>query len=517
MSILLRDYQEVGLGLLALGLQRGHRAQIFYAATGSGKSVCAARLMERAHEKGTRSCFVVDRRAIVNQVSATLDRYNIPHGVIMADHPRHKPYELIQVASVQTLTSRGFMPDLKLLIVDECHAMHRQLTEYVKKNPHVIVVGMTATPFTKGLGSIYSNVVSTKTTNQLIGEKWLVPLKVYAAKAPDMTGAKVVAGEWTEQEIRDRGTDIIGDIIQEWVDKTRLHFGGPVKTIVFSASVDHGDELCRQFCAAGYNFKQISYKDGNNKYREETLKEFAKPDTDIHGLISCEALSKGFDQVDILCGISARPYRKSFSSHIQQIGRVMRPSDGKEYALWLDHSGNYVRFFKRMNDLFENGVSDLGKAASLEQRAPKEPTEQEKKSLTCSACGFVLIPGTPICPACGHERIKRSLVDARSGNLVEFNGVGVKPPQKPDHKMSVWVADKHYTWKQLCGEAIQRKKGNVDKAKKWALSHYKALYDEWPKSPPDFTQPPMTDILLRKRITAQQIRWAKSPYQRRRA
>lgn len=507
----LRDYQLLGTDLLREGFRKGHRAQLLYLATGGGKTIVAAHLMQEANRKGTKTAFVVDRRAIVNQTSATLDRYNIDHGVIMADHGRSKPSCCIQIASAQTIEARGFFPGLNLLIVDECHSTRASIAKYIAANPSVFVLGLSATPFTPGLSSIYTNVVSVKTTDSLTEDGWLVPLKVYSAKAPDMTGAKVVAGEWSEDDIEKRGTEIVGDIVQEWVGKTRLHFGGKVKTIVFSATVAHGEELCRQFNAAGYSFRQVSYKDGDNADRAALLAEFAKPDSMIDGLVSCEALSKGFDQIDILCGISARPYRKSFSSHIQQLGRVMRPSPGKTFALWLDHSGNYVRFYKDMRDLFANGVTSLSEAEKKDSIVRKEPTPKEKKELACGVCGYVLVPGAPCCPACGHQRMRKSLVEVLPGELVAFDPDAKQAPQKTEAGLRLWTADKTHTWHELCGEGVQRKKGDMGKAKKWALSHYKALYNEWPTLPFDGSKPPMTDIALRGRVTAQQIRWANSP------
>src|SRR3546814_658882 len=226
------------------------------------------------------------------------------------------------------------------------------MTEVIRNTPD-LVIGLTATPFAKGMSALYSNMVNVTTTNQLIAEGFLVPLKVYAAKAADMTGAKVIAGEWAEAEIEKRGNEIIGDIVAEWQQKTAQHFGGPVKTIVFSATVAHGEELCRQFQGAGFNFQQISYKSGSDEDRKDLIEEFRKSNSSIQGLVSCEVLTKGFDVKDVMCGISARPYRKSLSSHVQQLGRVMRPAPGKTFALWLDHSGNYLRFNNDTQELFE--------------------------------------------------------------------------------------------------------------------------------------------------------------------
>jgi hypothetical protein len=54
-------------------------------------------------------------------------------------------------------------------------------------------------------------------------------------------------------------------------------------------------------------------------------------------LIATDILTKGFDVPSVKIGVSARPFSKSFSSHVQQMGRVMRPADDKKFALWLDH------------------------------------------------------------------------------------------------------------------------------------------------------------------------------------
>lgn len=515
-ELVLRPHQVASVEALRAGFRAGHKRQLLYLATGGGKTAIASFMMREADRKGTKSCFLVDRRAIVNQTSASLLRYGIDHGVIMADHPRKKPSANIQIASAQTLESRGFYPGLSLLVPDETHILRASLKKFVETHPDLFVTGLTATPFTPGLSKVYTNVVSVCTTDELVQQGWLVPVTAYAAKAADMTGAKVIAGEWADDEIERRGTEIIGDIVQEWVAKTRQHFGGPVKTAVFSATVAHGEELCRQFQAAGYLFEQVSYKD-SNAHREATLAEFAKPDSKIMGLVSCEALGRGWDQVDILCGISARPYRKSFSSHIQQLGRVMRPSAGKTFALWLDHSGNYVRFHKDMRELFANGVTSLSEAEKKDSAVRKEPTEKERKEVTCGVCKAVLLPGLPTCPCCGAARVSRSLVEVLPGELVPFDGTQKPEPVREKGAMATWTADKEYTYKQLMGEAIQRKKGDVAAAKRWSLAHYRALYNEWPTLPFDATLPPMTDISLRSRVLSQTIRWAHSPFPRKRA
>ncbi|MGS1004697.1 DEAD/DEAH box helicase [Burkholderia glumae] len=396
--ILLRPYQLDSVEALREGMRAGHRAQVLMAPTGAGKTEIGAYLCDEVNKKARRAAFVVDRVNLVDQTSQRFDHYGIPHGVIQADHWRRRGYERIQICSAQTIEKRGFFPDLDLLIVDECHATRQATTQLIQNRAGLRVVGLSATPFTKGLGAVYSNLVNVTTTNELIEGGWLVPLQVYAARAVDMTGAKVVAGEWSEREIEKRGMEIVGDIVAEWIDKTRLHFGGPVKTIVFSATVEHGNELCRQFNEAGYNFQQISYKDADGDRRRELIEEFRKPDSEIVGLVSCEVFTKGFDVPDIRCGIGARPYRKSLSSHIQQLGRVMRLAPDKAFGLWLDHCGNVLRFGEDTARIFAHGLDSLNDG-SLDAKSRPEPSDEERKQLRC-VCGFVLPPN---CTAWPHR------------------------------------------------------------------------------------------------------------------
>lgn len=415
----LRDYQLSALDMLREGFKDGHRSQLLYLATGGGKTECAIALLEACRKKGTRAAMLLDRIVLCDQTSQRLDKYSIDHGVLQSGHWRYRPSELIQVCSAQTIEKRGAFPGLSLLIVDECHQSRTQTIEFIKNNPHVKVVGLTATPFTKGLGSTYSNVVSPITTKKLVDAGSLVPLRVFIAKEINMEGAKKVAGEWSQAEATERGKKITGDIVAEWVKKTHEIFGKPEKTIVFCAGVEHGIDLQAKFREQGYNFVSISYKD-DDQFKKDVIEDFNKPDSDIIGLIATDILTKGFDSPAVRIGVSARPFTKSLSSHIQQMGRVMRPYPGKEFGIWLDHSGNYIRFREDWEDVFENGVSELDDG---KEKAKKEPTEKEKKDSKCPACGALWPRGSDTCSNCGHVRERKSLVQSVPGIMEELGSM----------------------------------------------------------------------------------------------
>lgn len=473
MGLELRPYQKATLDALRQGFVKGNRKQILYAPTGAGKTEMAIALLEATKDKGNRAAMILDRIILCDQTSQRLDKYNIDHGVLQSGHWRDKPYEKIQVCSAQTLERRGEFPGLSLLIVDEAHQTRDATVEFIKNNPDVRVIGLTATPFTKGLGNIYENVISTVTTKQLVEDKVLVPLRVFIAKEIDMTGAKKVAGEWSPNETTKRGMQITGDIVEEWEKKTIQIFGKPVKTIVFCSGVAHGADLSQRFAASGYNFISISYQD-DDEFKQEVIKDFSRPDTEIHGLIATDILTKGFDVPDVLIGVSARPFSKSLSSHIQQMGRIMRGCEGKEFAVWLDHSGNYLRFREDWDEVYSNGVHELMEGR---EKPKKEPTQKEKEAHKCPSCGAFWIGLSDTCHNCGYVKMKKSKIEQVAGTLEELGG-----PSDRDIKQKWWSMLNWY---------VRNQGWNPGRA-----AHlYKEKFGVWPRSLHDIPEIPDREVV----------------------
>lgn len=470
MSLQLRDYQLKALELLREGFAKGHRVQMLYLPCGGGKTETAITMLEAAKKKGSTSAMVLDRIVLCDQTSKRLDKYSIDHGVMQAGHWRYRPDQAIQVCSAQTIEKRGGFPGLTLLIVDEAHDKRQSTIDFIRNNSDIKVVGLSASPFTKGLGEIYTNVVSPLPIKDLVTGGSLVPLRVYIAKEIDMTGAKKIAGEWSEAEASKRGMKIVGDVVSEWIKKTHEIFGKPEKTIVFSSGVEHGNSLAAKFAEHGYNFVSLSYKD-SDEYKKAVIEDFEKPDSDIIGVIACNLLSKGFDNPAVKIGVSARPFSKSFSSHVQQIGRIMRPYEGKEFCVWLDHAGNYLRFKDDWDDLFECGIKKLNDGL---EKPRKEKTEKEKKELKCPACGALWFKGSDICHHCGYVRPKRSLVDHAEGELHELTG-----------SSSVTRQDKQSFYSELIYIAKQR---NYNSG--WASHKYRDKFGVWPKGLDETPIPP---------------------------
>ena len=481
------EYQTGILELLRAGFAQGHRSQILVAPTGAGKTEMAIALLQAASKKGSKAAMLLDRVVLCDQTSQRLQKYGIDHGVMQSGHWRYRPYENVQVCSAQTLEKRGSFPGLQLLIVDEAHQTRKQTIEFIKANPHVRVVGLSATPFTKGLGSIYSNVVSSVTTAELVERKRLVPLRVFVAKEIDMEGAKKVAGEWSKDEVTTRGMQITGDIVTEWVKKTHEVFGGPRKTVVFCAGVAHGADLAQKFAEAGYNFVSLSYQD-DDQFKQDAIAEFAKADSSIHGLIATDILTKGFDVSDVMIGVSARPFSKSLSSHIQQMGRVMRSHPGKEFGLWLDHSGNYLRFRDDWDDVFDNGVQKLDDGR---EKPKKEPTKKEKEAAKCPQCSCLWPGNSDTCPSCGHVRMRRNEVESVPGVMEELAGASAARELKRK-----WLAELKF---------IAEDKGY---ASGWVAHKFKEKFGSWPNGIQ--AEPAPASMEVQRWVRSRRIAWAKS-------
>lgn len=482
----LRPHQIEVVEKINQGFEDGHRCQLLYAPTGFGKTEVAMAIMKKIADKFQKTAMVVDRVVLVDQTSLRLGKYDIEHGVMQANHWRNRPEERIQVCSAQTLERRHIVPDIDLLIIDECHIQRKGIINLIHYNPHIKVIGLTATPFTNGLGDIYTHVVGASSTGDLIEKGWLVPLRVFIAKEIDMTGAKKNSfGEWVESEVTERGIKIVGDVVQEWQRKTYDIYGGPRKTIVFCAGVDHGRELAREFREAGFNFVSISYKE-DDIFKRETIEDFARPDTQIHGLIATDILTRGFDVTDVMIGISARPFSKSFSSHVQQLGRIMRPHPGKEFGIWLDHSGNYLRFEDDWDELFQEGVQELKEGGS--ERTKTEKTEKEKYEAKCPRCAILWTFPSNICGSCGFVKEKYNTVHNVEGELEEL----IRENKKLVIQNQEFYSQVLY---------YSRMKGYKDG---WASNKYREKFGGWPRGMKEIPVPPSMETLgwIKSRIIA---------------
>lgn len=483
-----RDFQITAQDSLRDGLKAGHKNQMLMSPTGSGKSYIGLKLVSDALDKGKRAIFVCDRTTLIDQTSATADRYGLSdHGIIQANHWRTNYAKRFQIASAQTLARRKW-PEADLIVIDEAHTLLKAITDHIM-TCSAKVVGLSATPFSKGLGKFYSNLVNATSIDALTRNGDLVPMRVFSCTKPDMRGAATAGGEWTDGAASERGMDIVGDVVAEW-----MKLGESRKTIVFGSTIAHCEELCRQFVAAGV-MAAVFCADTSPAEREELLAEYRKVDSTLRVLISVEALAKGFDVPDVSCLCDCRPLRKSLSTAIQMWGRALRSSKdtGKVDAILLDFSGNIVRFQQDYEDIFFNGLDKLDDGEKLDKEVRQDKEDDGLKG--CPSCGFK--PFKKRCMACGFEMQKPNEVAHLPGEMQEIM-IGKKKIAN----------DKIDLWQQACAYAAMH--SAPEKQRGRAAHIYKDIVGTWPARDWQFDPAIKVNAALSGKIKAKNIAFAKA-------
>jgi len=467
----LRPYQEHAIAALRQAFAQGKRRVVLQLPTGAGKTATAADMIRNAITRGRKCIFVADRIELIDQASERFDDEGIPHGVIQADHPRSDPKAPLQVCSIQTLARRK-LPEFDFCVIDECHVIHKAHKRLMETDAKF--VGLSATPFTKGLGKIFDALVVGATTSELITQGYLVQPRVWAPSAPDLTRVRTVAGDYDEQQLAaatDR-KELVGDIVQHWL---KLAKGRP--TIAFAVNIAHSINIVREFKEAGISAVHLDAYTSKSD-RREIIARFKAGETQV--LSSVDILTKGFDYPGASALIMARP-TKSLMLYIQQAGRVLRIAEGKTDAVILDHAGNTERHGFVTDPLPQE--LDMGHKAESSKR-----DKPEAKATKCPSCHFVKAPKVHICPNCGFAPKKKSNVKTEDGNLIEVT----------KHA----IIDKQYIYSQLVAIATEHKYSPG-----WIAHRYKAYVGVWPRGLAPVPIPPTDE--MRRWVRHQNIKWAK--------
>lgn len=448
-----RPFQDTAHEKLREGARAGNKCQMIMSPTGSGKTYLGMRIIHEALKRGKRAMFVCDRTTLVNQTSEVADKYGLgAHSVIQSGHWRYDLRQPFQIASIQTLARRSW-PEADVIVIDEAHSMYSAWTNYIQ-DCDANVIGLSATPFSKGLGRLFTNLINAATMHDLTQSGVLVPMRIYSCTKINMEGAETSGGEWKDTAAAQRGMDIIGDVVTEW-----QKYAENRKTIIFGATIDHCEEMCRQFNEAG--IMAATFTSNTDAFeRKALLEEYSKPSSLLRVLISVEALAKGFDVPDVGCVCDCRPLRKSLSTAIQMWGRGLRssPDTGKVDCILLDFSGNIIRFADDFSDVYYNGLDQLDAGEKLDKTIRRDPEDKEPSK--CPSCGFS--PCGKRCLSCGHERQPTNLIEHLPGSMTE---VMIGKQKLAD--------DRKHLYEQVC--TYTRSHGNPETAKQRAWYLFKDL------------------------------------------
>ncbi len=486
-----RPFQDEAHEALRQGARNGHRCQMLMAPTGSGKTFLGLRAIHESLQKGKRAIFICDRRTLIEQTSAVADSYGLTaHSVLMADHWRYDRHSPFQIASAQTLARRQW-PDVDLIVIDEAHVQMAVWVEKIKTtSAHVI--GLSATPFSDGLGKLFSNLVCASSMHALTESGVLVPMRVFSCIKVNMAGAATAGGEWTDGAAAERGMAIVGDVVTEW-----KKYASDRKTIVFGATIAHCEEMARQFNDAGVMAACFT-ADTKEEERLALLKEYRKPDSCLRVLLSVSALAKGFDVQDVGCVCDVRPLRKSLSEAIQMWGRGLRssPATGKTDCILLDFSGNIIRMADDFSDIYYNGLDSLDMGEKLDKTIRRDD-EEKPEGKACPECGYS--PMGKRCVSCGHEIVRHADIEHEHGEMREITIGKTK-----------YADDARHLWEQACSYA--RGYSAPDKQQGRAKNIFKDITGEWPNRAWDIASTPSVPITraVLNKIKARNIAYAKA-------
>lgn len=488
-------YQHKAMDGLRDSLRVKLTRPVLMAPTGYGKGVLASKIVEGALAKARTVWITVPRIDLIDQFVRLLWEEGIREevGVMQASHQMTDYSKPVQIVSIKTLMGRRYRepsferPDL--ILNDECHEQFEVVKWIIENWVDVPVIGLSATPWSKGLGRWFNKLIISATTADLIRIGRLSPFKVFAPTHPDLTGVKTVStghgrdfAEGELSEAMQRGT-ITADVVSTWLLRGR---GRP--TLCFAVDRAHALLLHRQFVAAGV---RAAYQDGGTPSwrREEIRKGFASGEIEL--VVNIATLTMGVDWPMIGCIILARP-TKSEMLYVQIIGRGLRVHPGKAELLVLDHSDTTLQL--GFVDEISHTRLDDGTPPAAEKRKQAGPRECSNPN-----CSMLLPKFAKRCPECGFEPTPQPReVEVQDGELSEL-----------DRKKRNRVA----SWDEKIAFARQLKAYGIEKgyAPGWWAQKYRAFFGVWPDDARVKHALPAAgvDAWVRSWVKSQNIRFAR--------
>lgn len=451
MGLILRPYQEKIIQDTRDLMKKGVRRILIVAPCGSGKTALTTAMLGTAASKGLHSWFVVHRRELLNQSVQAFNDNGKEVGIISSGvYPDKRP--LIQVASIHSLKNRfKKYPKPNLIYWDESQFNGAATWEkLMSENPNAFHIGLTATPCRldgKGLGKYFDEMVIGPTTRDLIDQGHLCDYNIYMPASINTDGLKIKMGDFDKAGVNDLMSkpSIVGDVIKEY---KRIAPGK--RALLFAHSIEKSQEVVRAFNSVGI---RAIHLDGETPQfeREKNMKLFEKGEIKI--VSNVNLFSEGLNIPNIEVVIMLRP-TMSLGLFIQQVGRAMRKSEGKDKAIIIDHVGNTRT----------HGLPCQDRDWSLNGSMKNKKGEESKVRVrTCDVCYAVQPPATEVCKFCGNifEKQFRE-VEEVDGELEE---VDVKALRQQKRNAVLKEQGAHKTMEQLIALGKQRGYKN---ARKWA-------------------------------------------------
>lgn len=410
----LRPYQQAAVDAVYEHLRSKETNPCVVIPCGCGKSLVLAQIAKDAVEKWNGRVLILAHVKELLEQNADKIRKLCPElkiGIYSAGLKSRDTTEQVIVAGIQSMYNKACELDaFDLVIVDEAHlissegdGMYRTFLSDMKViNPHVRVIGLTATPFRLKGGlickpeNLLNEICYEAGLKEMIQQGYLSPLISRAGRAEaNLANLHIRGGEFISDEIAAAMDNdaLVTSACREIVELTRDR----KSVLIFTASVDHCKHVAEKIQAFSGKECAIVTGDTSPAERAEIIARFKgeKVPADLFGtpkpplkfLANVNVLTTGFDAVNTDCVVLLRP-TNSAGLLIQMVGRGTRlsPETAKENCLVLDFGGNIMR----------HGPVDM---ISVTDRTPGNGEAPAKK---CPSCLALIHAAYQKCPECGY-------------------------------------------------------------------------------------------------------------------
>lgn len=383
--------------------------------TGTGKSLVLAQIAKDAITIwGGRVLILAHVKELLEQNSDKIRRMcpELPIGIYSAGLKSRDTEEPVIVAGIQSVYNKADkLGKFDLIMIDECHlipadgeGMYRTFLEAMKEiNPHVRLIGMTATPFRLKGGlickpeNLLNEICYEAGIKDMIRQGYLSPLIARAGREEaKLDNLHIRGGEFIAEEIA-AAMDVdslTNSACREIVDLTRER----KSVLIFTASVEHCHHVADYI--RRYSGQECAIVTGETPAgeRAEIIDRFKGKQipADLFGnmkpplkfLCNVNVLTTGFDAPNTDCIVLLRP-TASAGLLVQMCGRGTRlsPETGKTNCLVLDFGGNIIR----------HGPIDMIRVTD------KTPGNGDAPAKKCPECLALIHAAYRKCPECGYE------------------------------------------------------------------------------------------------------------------
>lgn len=351
----LRDYQ-IENKVKIYDSWNKHRSVMLQMPTGTGKTRVFVSIAKDLHNWGAKNkravrvLILAHRKELIEQISENVGlKYGLAHGLIISQSAEQRKYPF-QVGSVPTLNRRLFKwaaNDFDVIIIDEAHHVKAQsyrniLNEY----PNAKILGVTATPYRlngAGFRPEFDDLIVSPSISEFIKRGYLSDYEYYSIRPESHLQADIdrmavnMDGDYLDSAM---SAVMDKDEIRANIVNSYLNIANGKKGIVYTVNKEHSRHLKERFISEGIKAEVVD-SDTPREERDKIVSRFRKGDITV--LLNVNIFSEGFDCPDVEFVQLARP-TKSLSMYLQQVGRGLRTSDGKEKVIILDNVGLFNKF-----------------------------------------------------------------------------------------------------------------------------------------------------------------------------